>query len=345
MRRASHPYQWASLVRRLRRSTAPILVGPWYGEVGFEALYWLPFLAKLRAETKIDPERLIAISRGGAGIWYDVPHGIELYAMRTPQQIRLETRLMFLRDGSLKQHHVTAFDQQIITDVAQTLSLKHYEVLHPQWMYRLLGPYWQGHRGPQWVNEYAQFANTLPVPQLPEGLQLPPHFVAVRFYARPTFPVNQQTVDFARETMTQIAKSIPVVLLNSPLHLDDHLDLMPLKKPIPNVLKLSDLVTLTPQNNLAVQSAVIARSSLFVGTYGGLAQLALRFARPVISLCTEFRETAWGHRHLSEIIANQVGVPFHLVRIADLPLLQQMLPQVILQQPAPRVASRVTTVV
>ena len=330
VRRGSHRLQWALKQQRLRHSKAPILVGPWYGEVGFEALYWLPFLAKFISRNGIDPERIMAISRGGAAAWYNVPHGFELFAMRSPEQIRLETRLMFAQQGSLKQNTVTPFDQQILDDCAETLKLSRYHVLHPQWMYRILGPYWQGVRGPSLMDQEAQFS-TLNPPELPAGVVLPPKFIAVRFYARPTFPVSQQTVDFTRETITQIAKSVPVVLLNGDLHVDDHLDLMPIKKSMANVLKLSDLAAVTAQNNLAVQSAVLGRAAAFVGTYGGLAQLALRLGRPVISVCTEFRETAWGHRHLSEILAGQLGVPFHVVRMLDLPVLQQLLPTVVVQ--------------
>src|SRR5687767_8551319 len=52
---------------------APIVVGPWTGEVGFELLYWIPFVRWACAEFGIDPRRLLVISRGGVGSWYGVP--------------------------------------------------------------------------------------------------------------------------------------------------------------------------------------------------------------------------------------------------------------------------------
>ena len=50
--------------------TRPILVGPWVGEVGFEVLYWVPFVRWAAQEFHIDPARLVAISRGGTAGWY-----------------------------------------------------------------------------------------------------------------------------------------------------------------------------------------------------------------------------------------------------------------------------------
>jgi hypothetical protein len=49
----------------------------------------------------------------------------------------------------------------------------------------------------------------------------------------------------------------PVVILNTGLHADDHQDLA--FKPQPNVILLRDLATITPENGLHWQGAVIAR--------------------------------------------------------------------------------------
>ena len=55
---------------RLAKVPGPILVGPWLSEVGFELLYWVPFLKWAVAEFALDPSRLIAVSRGGVSSWY-----------------------------------------------------------------------------------------------------------------------------------------------------------------------------------------------------------------------------------------------------------------------------------
>jgi hypothetical protein len=55
---------------RIARSRLPVIVGPWTGEVGFELLYWIPFLQWVRETFPIDPARMIVISRGGVASWY-----------------------------------------------------------------------------------------------------------------------------------------------------------------------------------------------------------------------------------------------------------------------------------
>jgi len=42
----------------------PVIVGPWLMEVGFELLYWIPYLRAQLTKFNIPKERVIAISRG-----------------------------------------------------------------------------------------------------------------------------------------------------------------------------------------------------------------------------------------------------------------------------------------
>lgn len=263
--------------------------------------------------------------------------------MRTPQDVRIAQRIQHAKTGLLKQTAVTAFDKAIYRDAAETLKLKRYHTLHPAWLYQTLAPFWDGARGLSWVQHHLTFG-PVQVPALPETLRLPEKFVAVRFYARSTFPMAPQLAQFATETITQIAQQYPVIILNNKLHLDDHVDFAPANHP--NVARLSDLVPLTPENNLAIQSAVIARAVGFVGTYGGLAQFALRCGKPVISLYHEWVGTALPHKHLSEALALQMGKPFLVLRLGDLPLIQSQLPQMVtkLQDVADQVPSALVSV-
>ena len=45
-----------------------IVAGPWLSEVGFETLYWVPFLRWVKAAFRLDPSRVVAVSRGGVGV-------------------------------------------------------------------------------------------------------------------------------------------------------------------------------------------------------------------------------------------------------------------------------------
>lgn len=318
---------WPLYRQYLLRSKAPILVGPYRGEVGFEALYWIPWVQQLIADG-IDPARLIPISRGGAAAWYGCPIGLELFLMRTPQEVRVETKRVHRETGMVKQMWCSPFDRAVLKDAAKTLGLRRYHVLHPAWMYQDLFPFFDNTNGIAWLQDRTTWAD-LPAPALPEGLELPEKFVCARFYARPTFPNRPDLDAFTAATIAQVAQEIPVIVLNNGLFLDDHFDFKPPDHA--NVTKLADRCALGPDNNLAIQSAVIARSQGFIGTYGGLSQLALRYRKPVIAVYHEWFATCLSHKHLSDALAIRLGVPFHVLKIGDLPLLQSALPKVVAQ--------------
>jgi hypothetical protein len=318
-------------------------------------MYWIPFVQALG----IDPKRLIPISRGGAAVWYGTPEGIELYDIRTPKDVRIENMLQHARTGMLKQNKVTPFDKAVIEQSAKILGLKRYLVLHPAWMYQVLAPFWNGQKGLEWLwphitqatvnnGQPARMMAPLRVSDLPEGVKLPPNFCAVRFYLRATFPHCDVTVQLARESIKRIAAQQPVVLLNPGVHADEHIDLD--VKDIPNVVRLKDLCEIDPRQNLAIQAAVIARAAGFVGTYGGMAQLALRLNRPSISYFLNWHGTAVAHKHLSDAMSLQTGVSFLTVRMHDIPLLKTIVPDIAFQvagssqkaeQPSPEAAVNV----
>lgn len=295
--------------RHLAASKRPILVGPWRAEVGFEALYWLPFLTWFRKHYHIDPARLIAWSRGGASAWYGVDRYLELYEQMSPDEIRLLTLQTAAKTGSTKQMAVEPWERALVTLAGSQLGI-HPLWLHPAWMYRLLAPFWLDKAAPTLMDRYTRVAVMKP-PPLPPNLQLPPSFVAVRFYARPTFAPNEEQMGWMRDLVYRLAKKQPVVLLNSGHRLDDHADLM-VEDKAKNIHSLDSI--LTPQNNLAVISAVLGRAKGFVGTYGGLAQLGLRMGVPSISCYTHWGGTAAAHLTLSQRLSLSMGVPFHVCR-------------------------------
>lgn len=304
-------------------------MGPWRGEVGFEVLYWIPFVRAFAAWAGIPPERLIPITRGGMGQLYQTPVYLELFAMRTPQQVRIENRYQHARTGMLKQMVVSPWDRSVLADAALTLKLSRYHVLHPAWMYQTLSPFWDGRDGIERISHLLDFT---PLTAPPKTLALPDAFVAVKWYARATFPASPMTASIARETITQVAATTPVVLLSTGVHADDHIDFEPARG-IPNVYDLRHLTKITPEQNLLVQAEVISRSLGVVAPYGGLAQLALRYRRPSLSLYTDWHGTAWAHRHLSEMLAWRQQTMFTVLRVGDVPMIQSTLPSFQLTTP------------
>ena len=331
--------RWSSQIRRplwqqrLKHSDLPILVGPWRGEVALEAIYWIPWVQRLRQELGIDPTRLIPIGRGGSAWWYQVPTGIELYVLRTPQQVRIETKLQHQAKHQLKQIAWTPFERAVVQDAADSINAKRYLTLHPHRMCDEIAPFWEGQRGLAWLQRQLAFA-PLTLPPLPATAHLPDQFVAVHFYARSTWPMAPPLIQFATETIKQLSHAQPVVLVGSGLHMDDHMDL-PIP-PLPNVYTLKDCgVDVTPQTNLALVSAVLGKAAGCLGTYGGTVQLAARLGKPAIGFYDQWQGTMVAHKHLSEALAMQLGVQFLVLKLGDIPLMQAALPRVMLQGPKP----------
>jgi hypothetical protein len=318
---------WPLFRQRLLHSDLPILVGPWLSEVGFEALYWLPFIERL-VKDGVSRDRLIPISRGGASVWYGTERGLEIYAMRSVQDVRVEMRLRATNAfESVKQLTWTPFERQIVKDAAETLGLTKYFVLHPRWMYHVLASYWEAERGLVWLQNHTHWAPIQP-PPLPGATQLPEQFVAVRFYRRST--LSQDALPMIRACIQQLAQEVPVILLSSEFRADDHRDM---EVTGPNIYHLRDLAPLNPETNLAVQSAVLARALAFVGTYGGFAQLALRLGKPSVTFYDTWAGTMITHKHLADALSVQLGVTWAVLGVRDFPLIQSAMPLIHVSTP------------
>jgi hypothetical protein len=195
-----------------------------------------------------------------------------------------------------------------------------YHILHPAWMYWALDPFWSEDRGLKYLLSMTDYT-PLPKPIVStDGIVLPERYVAVKFYRRePTFPIQHDTAAFVQHVVSLIAQQTHVVLLNSGHAGDDHADLT-LSGP-----NIHTLPKVPPEQNLALQAAVLGKATAFVGTYGGVAQLALRMGVPSVSFWTQFGGTACAHLSLSNFLSQRTGVPFLTGSLADYQLWQQLI--------------------
>jgi hypothetical protein len=91
----------------------------------------------------------------------------------------------------------------------------------------------------------------------------------VKFYFNDCFPPTEHNRAFVRDVLQQLAQRGPVVSLTTGLQLDDHGGVDALHG---GVSQLPPHVA--ARENLAVQSAVVAGATAFIGTYGGFSYLA-----------------------------------------------------------------------
>ena len=260
---------------RIASNGRPILIGPWSGEVGFELLYWIPFVNWVRSQWDLRSRRQLVMSRGGVAAWYLAADSDyeEIFSHCGPEEFRTAVAA-----EKRKQRRFSAFDRQLIDAVSATRQLEDMNLLHPSLMYRLFEPYWSDDAGYARIDQFTRYrlldAHAVgPPPDLPLG------YVAVRFYFSECFPETSENRAFARTVVDSLAERTPVVLLNPGFTIDDHSDWAPVASG--RVVTIADRVSLA--SNLAVQSAVIAGARAFVGSYGGYSYLAPLSGVPAVS--------------------------------------------------------------
>jgi hypothetical protein len=258
-------------IGRLVAGKEPIIVGPWLSEVGYEVLYWVPFVRWVQTHYGIKPSRLTVVTRGGAAAWYrDItPESVEVFDLMTVDEFtRGNVRRSEENGGSLKQWSSTSFDQSIVDAVIARRGLHGARVLHPSFMYRLFEQFMLGHRHMDFLRRRTVY-RLIQAPEvtLPE---LPADYVSVKLYTAASLPDTPALRRTLQSLVLALAERHPVVMLDTGLALDDHEDYT--FERAARIVSLRH--ALDPRENLAVQSAIIARSRAFVGTCGSLAWLA-----------------------------------------------------------------------
>src|SRR2546421_73001 len=111
-----------------------IVAGPWLSEVGFETLYWVPFLRWMKAAFRVDSSRVVAVSRGGVASWYAgiADRYVEIWDEIAPEEFAKRSA----ERGATKQPEISEFDREIIRAVERRVGGS-VAVLHPSLMYRL----------------------------------------------------------------------------------------------------------------------------------------------------------------------------------------------------------------
>lgn len=273
----------AACMRELKQIAAGndyILVGPWLSEVGFEVLYWVPFLRWAVQEFDIDRERLIVVSRGGTTRWYEgvCNRYFEIFDFMPPADFRRKNEQRIEITGAQKHNVESELDEEIFERCCYELGTKQVQWLHPRLMYDLFREFWR-RRAPISLIEnhtrFVQYNRPQDVPSiLPSG-----DYIAAKFYFSAAFPETEENQKFIADLLRRLSRKHPVVLLNSGIKVDDHSDAGGGAQG--HVIELAP--HMTPSNNLDVQTLAISRAKAFIGTYGGFSYLAPFFGVPAYS--------------------------------------------------------------
>lgn len=256
-------------IERITRGSSPIIVGPWLSEVGFEVLYWIPFLNWVQERFNLLKDRVTIISRGGNDTWYrDIcTTYIDIFDYFTPTEFKERNAARVKRWGTQKQINIDDFDLEI---TKRLLSDSEFVLLHPSMMYQMFMPFWGQCTGINSVLDHAEY-RVFTSDDLHESLpELPKDYFAAKFYFSDCFPATAENRNFINNILQCLARKLPVVILETGLNVDDHLDWIGGENAqIYSVKKLMDA-----NNNLRIQSIILSRARAFFGTYGGFSYLA-----------------------------------------------------------------------
>ena len=287
--------RFARRIEQMLRHDRSIVVGPWTGEVGFELLYWVPFVRWAITTYGIAPERVVVISRGGVRSWYE---GLGHRYEETFDHVSID-EYRGATERAKKQRHVGAFDAEVLDRVSKALRLERPALLHPGMMYRLFMPFWKDIATAARVEAFTHHSR-LTAPREAVEDQLPKEYVAARFYFSDCFPDTPANRALVTSTLDTVGRHLPVVVLSTPFAVDEHRD----APDHGQALRVDR--QLTPERNLAVQSAVIARARGFVGTYGGYSYLAPYLGVPSVALFSQ-RTFKAHHLHLADAVFTRLG--------------------------------------
>lgn len=266
-----------------------LVFGPWFSEVGFETLYWLPFLQWVSAAFRLDPQRIVAVSRGGVASWYApiAARYVDIWDDMRPDEFARRNAAR----GETKQSELSDLDRDILESVARRIGTHDFDVVHPSVMYRLFTLYWSGQRAMGFVDSHMRFTRVVP-PAIIDPQLLPREYVAVKFYEARSLPRTPEIVRMVTSMVADVASRTPVVLLDTGLVLDEHAD-YDIRG---DARVISAKPWMTPENNLGVQTQIIAGAKAFLGTCGSLAWLAPRLG---IDTSAVYVDPKYLHAHLA----------------------------------------------
>jgi hypothetical protein len=268
------PYRVERRVKKsLRQGAAgggPVIVGPWTSEVGYEALYWVPFLAWAADRYGIKPDRMVVLSRGGTASWY----------------------------RGIAERYVEIFD--LVERAKARLGLRDATVWHPGLMYQLFRAFWYGDRSLDFLLRHTDF-RAIQRGESPT-IALPTEYVAVKFYTGPAIPDTDANRALIFDIVRRVAARIPVVVLDTAWSMDEHRDYA--FEAIPGVTTLRP--SLDPRSNLGLQTQVIAGARRFIGTCGGLAWLAPFLGVDTLAVYEDDRYLT-GHLYVAKYAYRRTG--------------------------------------
>ncbi len=215
--------------------------------------------------------------------------------------------------GGMKQSRFTYWDRLLLEKTAGWDG--HSPVLHPAYMFRFLRRFWKGGLSLAQVLGHLRLQRH-ELPPLDPGLRaaLPDDFVVTAFYYRPSFPNTPEHQALVQGVTESLAEETTVVLLDTEIQADEHQE----AKVGLSERVLMPLAGAPPAENLGLQTAVAARASAWVGTYGGRNHIAATHGVPCLSFAADRGEFLPSYLDVLLRLVRITGAPYTVLETSDL---------------------------
>jgi hypothetical protein len=296
---------------RAGRAGGPVVLGPFVGEIGYELEYWIPFLRRELHRHGITRDQATVLTRGGAGLWYHdiAAHAVDAFDLFTPEEYLPRIEAQRTTAVTAKQLRWAPLERELV----ERAGLDGVTVVHPGYMFARLRGLWFKDESIESLWPQVEYRR-LDVPREPVE-ELPAEYVAVKAYFNEVLPGSDQNRAFFRAAVERLAERIDVVLLSTGLSVDDHEEWA---TEHPRVHQIEHL--LRPEDNLAVQTRVIAASRGLVATYGGFSYLGPFLGIPALTFY-EVEQTVPVHLEVLRLALPEAD--YRRVRAGDLDALAE----------------------
>ena len=261
-------------------SQGTVVLGPWWDDAGQELLYWGPFVDWWRRRYKVDKERIVVVSSGRAGAWYESVLGryidlAELYDPHALAELK-RTRGEEMRHRN-KRFGSTQADREVLKRLNRRLGFRGVTALPPWVMAVALDRYWSGEAGPAVLA-----SRTRPRPlkikqKVARRLfsRLPDAYVCLDVSgAAAAAPERRQALE---AVALRIARDHETVVLAEP---DD----VAFAGSLVGESMMLQVIELEAAARKEIASAVLAAANGFIGPPGWMAYAAANLGRPVVCL-------------------------------------------------------------
>ena len=259
-------------------SPGTVVLGPWWGDADQELLYWAPFLDWWRRRYKVDKDRIVVVSSGRAGAWYEGVLGryIDLAELYDPPALaELERGRGEEMRHRNKRFGGTAADREVLKRLNRRLGFRGVTAMPPWVMAVALDRYWSGQAGPAVLGSRTRPQSLKIKQKVARRLfpRLPDAYVCLDVSgAAAASPERRQALE---ALALRIARDHQTVVLAEPGDVAFAGSLI-------GGSKMQQMIELEPATRKQTASAVLAAARGFIGPPGWMAYAAANLDRPAV---------------------------------------------------------------